>query len=163
MSERATPRDVFWIGVAALAGGIYFCLVGLGVLPVPGGRNNLNGPLWLSLAIGLVIALAGLSALLQAAGRANERGELPDTAPRWMRAAQYLIVAALLMCLAMVGSWIAFGAGDRQFSGTLPISSPDANAWIGRAVFGIGALIVWAAAIAAAVVGARMVFRRNQT
>ena len=162
MSGPPTPRQTFWIGALALAGGLYFSLVGLEALPVPGGRNNLHGPMWLALAIGLVFALAGLSALLQVAAGANAQGEMPEKSPRWMRAAQYLMAATLLMCLAMVGSWIAFGAGDRQFSGTLPVSGA-ANAWIGRIVFGIGALITWGAAIAFAVVGARKIFPRNTT
>ena len=130
------------------------------MLPVPGGRGNLHGPLWLGLAVGIVFALAGLSALLQVAAGANAQGELPETSPRWMRAAQYLLVAALLMGLAMIGSWIAFGAGERHFSGTLPVSGA-ANASIGRVMFGIGALIAWAAAIAFAVTGARKIFPRD--
>ncbi|MFH1343254.1 MAG: hypothetical protein ABIL01_18910 [Pseudomonadota bacterium] len=162
MSERATPRDVFWIGAAALAGGLYFSLVGLGMLPVPGGRGNLHGPLWLALAVGIVFALAGLSALLQAAADANAQGELPEKSPRWMRAAQYLIAVLLLMGLATIGSWIAISPGERHISGTLPMSGA-ANAWIGRAVFGIGALITWAAALAFAVVGARKIFLRDTT
>ena len=161
MSEQATPRQTFWIGALALAGGLYLSLVGLGVLPIPGGPRNLHGPLWLILVIGLAVTLAGFAALLQAAGHANDRGELPDSSPRWMRAVQYLIFVTLFLCFATVGVWIAFGAGERRFSGTLLVFGANADEWIGRAAFGIGALITFAAAIAAAVTGARKIFRRN--
>ena len=161
MRDRATPRQTFWIGVAALAGGSYLGLVGLGVLPIPGGPRNLHGPLWLVLAIGLAVTLAGLSALLQVAGGANDRGELPEHSPRWLRVVQYLIVVVLFLCFAAVGSWIAFGGGERHFSGTLMLFGAHVDEWIGRVAFGFGALITWAAAIAVAVIGARKLLGRN--
>lgn len=162
MNGPPTPRQTFWIGVLALAGGLYFSLVGLAVLPVPGGRDNLHGPLWLALAIGVAAALAGVSALIQVAGGANARAELPRTSPRWMHVAQYLIFISLFVCLAALGSWVAFGAGDRQFSGSLPLHG-SANEWVGRTVFGIGAVIAWFGAAAAVVIGARKLLRRNTT
>jgi len=35
--EQATPTELRWIGIGVAAGGLYFLLVGLAILPVPGG------------------------------------------------------------------------------------------------------------------------------
>ncbi len=154
--QTATPREIIWIGAIAAAAGLYFILVGAGALPVPGGPRNLHGPLWLVLCAGLAFFLGGVAALMQGLGRANASGELPADAPQWMRIVQYLFGVAIFVCFVCVGSWIAFGAGPRQFSGTF--------AWgetIGRAMFGIGAIITWLCTIAFAVSGARKLFGRK--
>lgn len=160
--QQARPREILWIGIGAVAAGLYLVLVGLDVLPVPGGPSNLHGPLWLVLLIGLVVFLAGLAALIQRVGRANAGGDLPADAPQWMRVAQYLIGVALFAFFAMIGSWIALAGDSRQFSGGLPFVAAAINVAIARIMFGFGALICWLGAIAFAVSGARKLFRRPQ-
>ena len=97
-----------------------------------------------------------------ALGRANVEGELPTDAPFWLRATQYLMGVAVLTCLGAIGSWIAFGQGERPFSGSSGFFSGDVSAAIGRTAFGIGALITWLGTIAFAVSGARKLFGRSQ-
>ena len=150
------------IGCIAGLAGIYFILLGTSVLPVPGGPRNLHGPLWVVLGAGLVFLLGGAAVVLQALGRANAHGELPAEAPFWLRATYYLIGVAILTCFGAIGSWIAFGEGERAFSGSSAFFSGDLSAAIGRTVFGIGALITWLATIAFTVSGARKLFRRSQ-
>ncbi len=43
--QPATATETLWIGAVAAAFGLYFMLVGFGLLPVPGGPRNLHGPL----------------------------------------------------------------------------------------------------------------------
>jgi hypothetical protein len=143
------------IGIAAAAAGLYLVLVGAGVLPIAGGASNLHGPLWILLCTGLAFFLAGAAIVLQGIGRANDRGEFSADAPSWLRVVQYLIGVAILACFGAIGSWIAFGPGERAFSGSLPFVSGDVGAAVGRAAFGIGAVIVWLCAFAFAVSGAR--------
>ncbi|MGH8836214.1 MAG: hypothetical protein ACRDWG_14635, partial [Actinomycetes bacterium] len=120
-------------------------------VPPPGGPKNLHAPLWIVLCAGLVFLLGGLAFGLNVVGGANpQTGELPKDAPRWVRVAQYMIVLAIFAAFATIGSWIAFGPGERAFSGTVPIGSTG-----GRIVFGIGAVIVWLCTLAYAVSGAR--------
>lgn len=153
--EPATPREALGIGVLTVGVGLYFSLVGLGLLPVPGGPRNLHAPLWIVLCCGLVFLLGGCAILLQRAAKADPvTGEFPPDAPRWVRYAQYLMGAAIFASFALVGSWIAFGPGERAFSGTLPIGPS-----IGRIAFGIGAIICWLATIGFAVSGARKLKR----
>ncbi len=158
----ASLREMIVIGSIAGLAGLYFILVGAGVLPVPGGPRNLHGPLWILLGAGLVFLLGGAAVVLQALGRANVHGEFPADALFWLRATQYLIGVAILTSLAAVGSWIAFSQGERAFSGSFGFFSGDVSAAIGRTAFGIGALITWLGTIAFAVAGARKLFSRRQ-
>lgn len=163
MEQPATPREARWIGAGAAAVGLYFMLVGLGLLPVPGGPRSLHGPLWIVLAVGLAFFLAALGVLVQVVGRANASGDLPAAAPLWLRAVQYLIFVTIFACFALIGSWVAFGPGGRSFSGSFLFFGHAANELIGRAVFGFGAVICWLSTLAVAVVGARKLLGRSKS
>ena len=158
MNGENSPPSRLTLIVATLltAGfGLYFALIGLGVLPVPGGPKNLHGPLWIVLAAGVAFLLGGIAVTLQDAGGADlDTGELPSDAARWVRVAQYLIGVTIFACFGLIGSWIAFGPGERAFSGKIP-----GGATLGRILFGIGALLVWLGLIAYAVSGARKLLR----
>jgi hypothetical protein len=133
--EPLSRRAAFLSGAGGVAIGLYFMLAAFGLVPA----GELNGPIWIGVAAGLTFLLGGTAVILQTAGGANERtGELPSDAPRWMRAAQLLLVLAIALCFALIGSWIAIGPGTRHFTGTLPIGVIG-----GRLAFGLGAVIVW--------------------
>src|SRR3954454_12196895 len=104
--EQTSPVTMKSIGIGLGIAGLYGVLIGLGVVPVPGGRDNLHGPLWLATLIGLVVLLAGAACLIQALGRADINAELPADAPLWMRTAQYLIGTTLLASFALLGTWV---------------------------------------------------------
>lgn len=114
--QPATPREASVIGAIAAAAGLYFMLVGLGVLPVPGGPRNLHAPLWVALVAGLVFFLGGVAVLLQVLGRANEQGALPADAPHWMRIVQYLIGVTIFASFALIGGWVAWFGEARYFA-----------------------------------------------
>jgi hypothetical protein len=153
-----TPREGLLLGGGIALFGLYFTVAGFGVLPLPGGPQNLHGPLWILLPIGSIFLLTGVAILLQGLGRANEKGELPANAPQWMRGAQHLIGVTLFACFGLVGSWIAFAGESRQFSGGVPFIGHSLNITIARGMFGLGAIICWIAAIGLAVSGARKLF-----
>jgi hypothetical protein len=160
--EPASARTMLFIGLIATGIGLYFVLVAFGVLPIPGGSRNLHGPLWVVFCAGLAFLLAGLTVLTRvAAGGDRLEGELPASAPRWLRMMQYLFMLAIFACFGAIGSWIAFGAGPRHFSmsGFL-IGNP--GEMFGRAVFGIGAVLIWLCMIAMAVSGARKLLGRDK-
>jgi len=69
-----------------------------------------------------------------------------------------MIGVGVFACFALIGSWIAFWPGERGFSGTIPFLSVQANETVGRAAFGIGAIISWACAIGFAVWRGRKLF-----
>jgi hypothetical protein len=108
---------------------------------------------------GLAFLLAGIAVVTRAfAGDAALEGELPPTAPRWIRLTQYLVALATMGCLAAIGTWIAFGPGARAFSASGPFFGGGIGEAIGRTVFGIGAMVSWLGLIALARSGARQLF-----
>jgi hypothetical protein len=157
----ATPRSNYFYAAIAAAAGAYFFAVGAGLLPIPGGPSNLHGPLWLVLCVGLAFFLAGVAIVIQTLGHTNATGDLPAEAPRWMPAVQYLIGLAIFVCFGAIASWVAFGPGERHFSGTFVFGDAATNAAIGRIAFGIGAVLIWLATAAVAAFGLRKFFDRD--
>ena len=141
-SEAKTEKPPVWIGLLCAGIGLYFMLIGLGVLPVPGGPRNIHGPIWMGFAAGLAFFLGGVTILVQIAGGANQQGELPANAPFWMKAAQHVSVIVIALSFAAMATPIAFGPGDRKFGGSIPLVGSTGE-MIGRTAFGIGAVITW--------------------
>jgi hypothetical protein len=161
--QPATPRQMYFFGALAAAAGLYFMLVGFGILPTPGGPRNLHAPLWVVQLVGLTFFLAGLAVFIQAIGRANASGELPADAQGWLRAAQHLIGVLTFACFALIGSWVAIGGESHQFSGGIPFIGGAANVSLARVMFGFGAAICWIATIAFAISGARKLLRSSKS
>lgn len=150
-AQQATPQQFLLFGTICTLGGAYFTAVGLGLLPIPGGPANLHAPLWVLMLIGAIFLLAGLMLLIQRFGHANADGELPPGAPGWLRVVQYVFGVAVFASFAMIGSWIAFAPGEREFSASVPFVSFAANEIFGRVMFGFGAVICWLCTLAFAV------------
>ena|SRR5215813_3248821 len=159
----AMPRGNYIYAALAVATGVYFFFMGAHLLPVPGGPSNLHGPHWVVLCAGVAFFLAGVAIAIQTAGHANATtGSLPANAPRWMGVAQYLISLTIFVCFGLIASWVAFGPGERHFSGTFEFAGPAANAAVGRAAFGVGAVIIWLCTAAVAAFGFRKYFDRDR-
>jgi hypothetical protein len=151
------------IGLIVGAIGLFFVLVGLGIVPPPGGKKALHSPLWVVFCAGLTFFLAGGALLLHLASGAKPTAqELPPDAPQWMRIAQYLAMVTIFASFAAIGSWVALGPGDRAFSMSTPFFSAPAGELVGRIAFGIGAIVTWLCTIAVAVAGARKLFPRER-
>src|SRR5262245_52679472 len=138
-----TTASKYFAATVAMIAGAFFFAVGAGLLPIPGGPSNLHGPQWLLLYVGLAFFLAGVAIIIQMLGHANDGGDLPMGAPLWLRAVQYLIGLCIFACFGAISSWIAFGPGERHFSGTLTFVDVATDAATGRIVFGTGAIISW--------------------
>jgi len=115
-----------------------------------------DAPLWIAVVAGIAFVLGGISVAVGAIHGVSETGDLPEDASWWMRLFYYLIGVAVAGALASIGTWVAFGAGPRTFSGTgMFMLSLEVNAMIGRIMFGIGAVLAWLITIVLAVSGAR--------
>ena len=135
--DEKTP--LAW-GLVALAIGVFIVLQALGVIPTSG----MNAPAWVGVLSGLVFVLGGLAIMLQAVGGASAAtGELPASAPGWMRATQYVGVLLVFAVFALIGSWVAFWPGERAFGMSLAGFEGAAPGLVGRAAFGFGAVITW--------------------
>jgi hypothetical protein len=157
----ATARAHDWrllaIGAACAAGGVYFVLVGFGLAPPP---SKINGPLWLSICVGLVFLAGGVMVLVRGWLKVPDDQDLPADAPRALIALQWIAVVAASGALAAAGTWVAFGAGSRHFVMPLPVWGSLAE-YIGRAAFGLGAVIAWLITAVFARMGAKKVFEKK--
>jgi hypothetical protein len=156
-NPKAKPFDyrLMAIGAAAMAGGIYFIFVGFGLLPSPG---RINGPLWLSIGCGLVFLLGGVSVSLRGYLRMDDsQTDIPADAPHWVKLVWWGNTVAICCALASIGSWIAFGGGTRHFS-VAGLINGSVGESIGRAAFGLGAILAWLIAAVFARAGWRKVF-----
>ena len=161
-STSAAPRSNYFYAALAATFGVYFFTLGAGLLPIPGGPSNLHGPQWLLLCVGLAFFLAGVAIVIQTLGHANAKtGDLPSDAPRWMGLVQYLIGLTIFVCFGVIASWVAFGPGERHFSGTFVFGDAATNAAIGRTAFGVGAILIWLATAAVVAFGFRKFFDRG--
>jgi hypothetical protein len=146
------------IGVLTTAAGVYFGLVGLESLPPP---SRINGPIWISLFVGVVFFAGGISVIVSGATGAYDRaGDLPNDAPVWVAAIYWLSGVVAAAGLAGIGTWVAFGGGTRHFS-ISGFFTGSLGEDIGRTVFGIGAIITWLIALAFARAGAKKLFGKK--
>jgi hypothetical protein len=152
--QPASARTTFVCGLAATGMGLFLLLFGLGVIPMKPRAGD--GPLWIAAVAGIAFMLAGISIAVGAIHGVSETGEPPKDSSWWMRLFYYLIGVVTAGALASIGTWVAFGAGPRNFSGTgMFLLSLELNAMIGRIMFGIGAVLAWLITIVLAVSGAR--------
>ena len=140
-TETAKSKELLLAGLAAIVMGAIVMLAVTGILPGKGAR----APFWVGACGGLVFVLAGGALVLRwFAGGATHDGELPKGSPVWLRAVYALLGLMCIAGLAAVGSWVAFGPGVRAFSMSVPfLGKGPAGEWLGRTVFGIGAVLTW--------------------
>jgi hypothetical protein len=112
-----------------LAMGAGFAVVALGAGWIPTAPENLKAPRWVVVSAGLLFVFAGLSLL----GPKEESSIIAA-----------LLGAIMVSLFALVGSWVAFGSGERRFGGTMGSAlgsvSTEVSEWSGRTVFGFGAI-----------------------
>jgi len=155
--KQPSPWETIGLGTLAAVVGFYLVLAALSLLPSPG---RPYGPMWIVLAIGFCFLLGGLWVLIPALvmDELRAEGEAPTSSPRQLQLAQYVFALAVVMCCAMVVGWIALGPG---VYGSLPFSTSDSLDVLGRAIFAIGAVVLWLGLIAVAFSGWRKLVRRH--
>jgi hypothetical protein len=116
----------WWLALIVLAAGAIIVAGAMGWLPL---RLSPGVPRWVGAAAGMVFVLGGIAVAMPArASRAKDA-----------------IGAALVTMLTAVGAWVAFWPGARTFSssvagGGVTVSS-GGDEWVGRVVFGLGAIL----------------------
>jgi hypothetical protein len=125
--QHLTPRAAMLIGLVFVASGVFPMLAAFDVGPLR--QDDINGPPWLGFVAGGIFTAAGLSIM---AGTRSSR-------------AANLFGLLSLAGLAMIGNWIAFGAGERACSGSISLPlmwcESDFSGLGCRIPFGLGALI----------------------
>jgi hypothetical protein len=132
------------MGLLFVAAGAMPLLAVLGLLPVTQAPPD-PAPSWILWVAGLMFVGAGLYVIQTAFTGDNPAGDTAEG--RFALGFRELLVFFILAGFAAMFSWIAFGPGPRHFSGAIGfaglfVSIPGDT--IGRAAFGIGALLAWA-------------------
>ena len=157
-NASSTSWSLIALGMLTTAAGAYFGLVGFETLPPP---SRINGPIWISLFVGLVFFAGGVSVIVSGAtGAYDSSGDLPADAPLWVATIYWLSGVLAAAGLAGIGTWVAFGGGTRHFS-ISGFFSGSVGEGIGRTVFGIGAIITWLLVAAMAHRGAKKIFGKK--
>ena len=158
-SGQVSPHDVIGVGIAFSLAGLYFMLGAAGYLPIP----ETSSPSVIIFCAGLAFAFAGATCMVRA--RAEVTGaatDIPDSTPRWTQVSFRMLAIGIAGALATIGTWIAIGSGPRAFSLSAPlVEMQTTGEMIGRAVFGLGAVIVWIYVIALTVGTLRRLFDRG--
>ncbi len=133
-------RGTVIIGFLALLAGLYGLLVAIGFIPPE--AVGLRAPPWTAAVAGGVFGLAGAVILLM--GMAEREGR-SGTWTEMLFSGRGWAAAAIITLMAIMGGWIAFGPGEREFEGgfsllflTIEGLSPEFQ---GRCIFGIGTIL----------------------
>jgi hypothetical protein len=103
------------MGLMLAAGGVYGA-----THAVPFNADNL-----MAVPAGLMFVFAGIFI-----------GLPPDS--KWRN----LLATLLVTCFALIFDWVAFGPGEREFTGSIGGFGFISNEWIGRALFGAFAVVL---------------------
>lgn len=119
----------WWFGAIFIATGAAIMGIGVGWIEVD--PSSVHAPYWVLTACGGVFVLGGV---MTWTSRLDER-------------VNHLLALILVGMFASIASWIAFGPGEREFSGgasTGPISvGGSGGETLGRVMFGFGAVMLW--------------------
>lgn len=141
------PLTGILMGGGFLVGGLVIVFIALDWIRVD--PDSIHAPRWVLGLVGGMFALPGVGALYY--GIVN--GLTPDSARARERSDEdRFSVVGWLLGLVMVGgmtavaSWVAFGPGEREFSGGIGVGGVGVHGsggseLLGRGVFGIGAVL----------------------
>lgn len=128
-----------WIGLLPLLAGAATILYSTGIFQAA--DSNFNGPRWMGALFGVTFFGAGLLVSL-----ADERFKYFHT-DWWFKLLMLFSGLTFPLSFVIMFNWVAFGPGEREFSGGisipfLSVNFSNANEIIGRIVFGIPSLLM---------------------
>jgi hypothetical protein len=131
---------LFVCGVAPILGSLQ-------IIPYP---LTPGTPMWVGIAAGAIFILAGAAVINGYVFGGGEHFETRATPA--VRRVQNIFGFTILATFAAIGGWIAVGEGERNFSSSISLpfweSEGRGNDSVGRVVFGFGAMICAAMAVA---------------
>jgi hypothetical protein len=151
LMAQPTEKSTMAYGLLAAALGFFVMLQTAGVLGAAG-RAAGQSPSWIGICAGLVFVAGGIAVVIQSLPAAMPRpdGGLSPDAPPWVHR---IVLALCLMVtggLAAIALWVAFGAGPRPIRATF-IASGWIDGTLGRAIFGLGAVLTCVILVAFAI------------
>ena len=159
----SSKSNILW-GLFAVGMGAFIVagtsgLLGIDMHPTKG------TPQWVGILAGAVFVAGGLAVMLQSLSVARPRpdGSLSPDAPLWVRGLSLSLALVIAGSFTVMGYWVAFGPGERHFSGGVPFLPEYANQAFGRVAFGFGTLLSAAIFIAFLVGGVRQLLRPDKS
>jgi len=146
-SPQLSPGGAIGVGLFVGALGIFVVLVGLGVV---GELRPGDAPPWVVVCAGFVFVLAGLAVIVGwgVATGVTPDGDFAAGTPLGVRVAQATLGFGISSLLAVIATWVAFGAGPREFTATGSLGGATVSGAVGetngRVVWGIAAVLMWA-------------------
>jgi hypothetical protein len=132
--SNPSPKSTIIFGLITASIGVFYILLAIVKQP------DQEAPASLGIVWGLIFLLGGSAVVIQTSlGNANAREGLPATTPFWLRSFYQLLCLGIVVSLGVVATWIAFGPGKRTFTGSGALLGEA----VGRAAFGIGAVLIW--------------------
>ncbi len=141
MSEKPlSRRSVLITGSLSVGMGLFVIAISLNLIPVE--DQSFNAPRWVGGVAGLIFVLGGVLVIIH-----QREQQRTLTGPRIAsEVAQFLVAGLLITLFALIGNWIAFGPGDRQFSSAVSVPFitifQSANEITGRVCFGMFAILL---------------------
>ena len=123
-----SPRARLAYGLGCITLGCYPIALSLGLIPID--EADVMAPQWVVAAAGFTFVIAGFMILLAQHSRAND-----------------LLAGFLLLLFAALGTWVSLFSSAEGFSGGLPFLSREQNVLVARWMFGLGALVSFAACV----------------
>jgi hypothetical protein len=163
LNQQTPPLDKTAIacGILAAAMGLFIVISAIGMIP---SRISAGVERSIGVVAGMAFVFGGLAVVIQTWVRVMPApaGDLPPNKPFWVRTTLHLLSLAIVVSLATIGTWVAFGPGERKFSSTIPFLLAWLNEPLGRTVFGFGAMLTWVILIVMVVMGFRSLRRPKQ-
>jgi hypothetical protein len=149
---QSSAKSTIAYALVAVAIGLFYVLYGAGIVG-PAARPGSDEPGWLGIIIGLLFLFGGAAVIIQTAATGGDTSgnDLPATMPRGLRLIHHAMAWAIVGMLGIIASWVAFGPGQRHFTGSGSIFGETG----GRIVFGIGAVLIWVLLLAMVIAGVR--------
>ena len=146
-TTELSPRARLVMGLVFVLAGLPIMAVATGLItPKPG---SMHAPSWVVFLAGSSFSLAGIMILM------------PDTSAKL----RGFVGAVFMTAFASIFVWIAFGPGERRFSGGFSIgplfSSSSSSEMEGRIAFGIAAVLLSAFALWGTYAWLRSLFRHG--
>jgi len=147
------------VGALTVLAGLVPLLLMAGALPQGQHDPADPAPSWMGWVIALMFVSAGIIVIARGVwgGASASDDQLAPTAPWPLRAINDVLAVGIVLGLAAVFTWVAFGPGPRHFSigiGGLFFAGSTSGETIGRAAFGLFAILGWT--IAALIVRATL-------
>ena len=131
--DKLSPAARAAVAAACFLGGALIVAVAAGIIPTS--ESDVHAPHWVIGACGFMFVIAGFLVIV------------PDTMPHM----KSFLGAALLSLFAAVPGWIGFGAGPREFGGSMSFGGITSTAHpgeiFGRIAFGFFAVLLAAGAV----------------